>query len=117
MRAELTPGRVRAVRAIALVADGVQLGLLPLFVQGWLSPINNVLDVVVAIAMLALAGWHWAFLPAFVSELVPVLGLVPTWTAAALIATRGRGAPGPPDEVLPPGLPPAEKAPPEVPSP
>jgi hypothetical protein len=80
--------RVRAARVLGVVADAVQLGLLPLFVGGWVSPLNDALDVVVAIAMVALVGWHWAFLPAFFSELIPIWDLVPSWTAAVLIATR-----------------------------
>jgi len=85
----LTRRRVVAARSLAVVADSVQLGLLPLFAEGVLSPANDALDVVVALLMTALVGWHWAFVPAFISELVPVLGLVPTWTAAAFLATRG----------------------------
>jgi hypothetical protein len=54
------------------------------------------LDVVVGIAMVALVGWHWAFVPAFLAELVPLFDLVPSWTAAVLIATRNTaGDPGP----------------------
>jgi hypothetical protein len=88
MANRMTPKRVKAARAVAVIADAVQLGLLPLFVGGWVSPLNDALDVAVAIAMVVLVGWHWAFLPAFVAELVPIWGLVPTWTAAVLIATR-----------------------------
>jgi hypothetical protein len=40
-----------------------------------------------------LIGWHWAFLPTFVSELIPLWDLVPTWTAAVFFATRGHGKP------------------------
>lgn len=86
----MTRRRVLAARVLAVVADGLQLGLLPLFVGGALSPVNDVLDVIVAGAMIALVGWHWAFLPTFLAELVPGLDLVPTWTMAALLAT-GRG--------------------------
>jgi hypothetical protein len=88
MAMTLTPKRVTAARVLGVVADAVQLGLLPLFVGGWVSPLNDALDVVVAIAMVALVGWHWAFLPAFFSELIPIWDLVPSWTAAVLIATR-----------------------------
>lgn len=96
----LTPKRVRAARVLGVVADAVQLGLLPMFVGGWVSPLNDALDVVVAVAMVALVGWHWAFLPAFFSELIPIWDLVPSWTAAVLIATRNApgGAPAPPPE-------------------
>jgi len=92
----LTRQRVLAARSVAVIADAVQIGLMPLFAPGVASPVNDVLDVVVAAAMILLVGWHWAFLPAFVSEMIPGFDLVPTWTAAALIATR-RGAPAPPE--------------------
>ena len=85
----LTRRRVVAARAIAVIADAVQLGLFPLFSEGALSPANDVLDVAVAATMVALVGWHWSFVPAFVVELVPVFDLVPTWTGAVLLATRG----------------------------
>jgi hypothetical protein len=102
-----TTNRVKAARVIGVVADAVQLGLLPLFVEGWVSPLNDALDVVVAAAMVALVGWHWAFLPAFFSEMIPVWDLVPSWTAAVLIATRNapldvtsRGTPPEPTKSL-----------------
>jgi hypothetical protein len=85
------PGRIKAARVLAVVADAVQWGLMPLFLEGLLSPANDVLDVVIGIAMVALVGWHWAFLPAFVSELVPLWALAPTWTIAVMVATRGAG--------------------------
>jgi hypothetical protein len=40
--------------------------------------------------MVWLVGWHWAFLPSFVAELVPGLDIFPSWTAAVWFATRGR---------------------------
>jgi hypothetical protein len=104
MRELISPGRLRAARALAVGADFLQVALLPIFVEGWLSPVNNVLDVVVAIAMIRLLGWHWAFAPAFVSELVPVMDLVPTWTAAVFIATAGR-ATAAPEAAAPAALP------------
>jgi hypothetical protein len=99
----VTTNRVKAARVLGVMADAVQLGLLPLFVGGWVSPLNDALDVVVAVAMVALVGWHWAFLPAFFSEMIPIWDLVPSWTAAVLIATRNG-----PSEAEPPG-PPAAK--------
>jgi hypothetical protein len=93
-------GRALAARAIAVVADAVQLGLLPLFVGGAASGLDDVLDVAVGVAMVTLVGWHWAFLPAFLAEIVPGLDLAPTWTIAAFLATRDAGAPG---GALPPG--------------
>jgi len=73
-----------AALAIALAADAVQIVLLPLFMEGAAAPWNNVLDVAVGAMLLALLGWHVAFLPAFLGELVPLLNLFPTWTAAVV---------------------------------
>jgi hypothetical protein len=90
----MSPRRILAARILAVLADALQLGLLPLFAEGAASPLNNALDIVVGIALTWLVGWHWAFLPAFVAELVPGLDLVPTWTAAVFFATR-KGASAP----------------------
>ena len=57
---------------------------------GALSPVNNMIDVGVAIAMLVLVGWDWGFLPTFIAEMIPLVDLVPTWTLAVWLATRGR---------------------------
>src|SRR4029077_6298822 len=63
----------------------------PLFFQGGLSLLSDALDLGVALAMTALLGWHWAFLPTMVTELVPILDLFPTWTVAVFYVTRGGG--------------------------
>lgn len=84
-------GRIRAARYLAIAADVVQLAVFPLFAMGALSPWNDALDVAIAAALTRLVGWHWAFLPSFIAELVPGLDLVPTWTAAVFFVTR-RGA-------------------------
>ncbi|HXY41144.1 MAG TPA: hypothetical protein VEQ10_15835 [Vicinamibacteria bacterium] len=100
MRDDLTPATVRAARLIAVGTDLLQIVLLPFFFPGGFSPVNNVIDVVVAAALLRLLGWHWAFLPTFVAELVPFVDLIPTWTAAVFLATRGRGVGAPPGVVV-----------------
>ncbi len=101
--AAITTQRARLALALALVADAIQLGAFPIFALGAASPWNDVLDVAMAVAMLALLGWHWAFLPSFVAELVPLVSLVPTWTAAVLIVARGHLGPGAPEvSVVPP---------------
>jgi len=85
------PSRRRVVlaRALAIAVDFAQIVVFPLFSPGATSPADDALDVVTAGAMIGLVGWHWSFLPSFVSELVPVWDLVPTWTAAVFLATRG----------------------------
>jgi hypothetical protein len=80
----------RAALWIAIGADVAQILLVPVFVEGWFSPANDILDVLVACLMFGLLGWHPAFLPSFIAEMVPVLGLFPTWTVAVLFATRKR---------------------------
>ncbi|HVO12025.1 MAG TPA: hypothetical protein VMX54_14895 [Vicinamibacteria bacterium] len=109
MRDDLTPSAVRAARLIAMATDLLQIGLLPVFFPGGFSPANNVIDVVVAAVLLRLLGWHWAFLPTFVVELVPFVDLVPTWTAAVFLATRGRAVNPPPGVVVEAEARPAEE--------
>ena len=110
-----TAARIRAARAIAMLADLAQIVVFPAFSQGGLSPINDALDVAVGLALTWLVGWHWAFLPSFLSELIPIWDLVPTWTAAVWFVTSGAlppagGPPGPPSaRVEPPSPPPALK--------
>ena len=85
----LTPGRIRTARAIAMIADLAEIVVFPAFMEGILSPVNDAVDVVVAVALTRLLGWHWAFLPTFLTEMIPVVGLVPTWTAAVFYVTSG----------------------------
>jgi hypothetical protein len=74
----------RTALFVAMAADAVQIAVLPLFVEGGISPADVLVDVAAAFALSKLIGWHWAFLPSFVAELTPGLDLFPTWTAAAL---------------------------------
>lgn len=105
--------RVLAARIIAVVADAVQFGLMPLFAGGAPEVFDAALDVAVGAAMVALLGWHWAFLPAFAVELLPGIDLAPTWTIAVFFVTRNAGAARvPPPSVTiepPPALPPGDR--------
>lgn len=87
--------RVKIARIVAAAADLLEIFVFPAFIEGILSPVNDVVDVVVAALMVRLLGWHWAFLPTFAAEMVPFVSLVPSWSAAVFIATRGR-VPEPP---------------------
>jgi hypothetical protein len=93
MHDDLTPERVRLARLLAGLADLLQLALLPGYLTGGLALANNLLDVALALALLRLVGWHWAFLPTFLAEMIPGVELVPSWTAAVFLATRGRSGP------------------------
>ena len=78
----------KAALTIAVVADAIQIGVFPVFGAGALSPVDDLLDIAVAWLLTKLLGWHWAFLPTFVAEMVPGLDLVPSWTLAVLYVTR-----------------------------
>jgi hypothetical protein len=94
MKHALSHRRVRTAWIIAVAADLIQLAVFPVFIAGGASPSNAVLDVLVAALLISRVGWHWAFAPTFLAELLPGFDLVPTWTAAVWIATRGRAGGG-----------------------
>ena len=87
---------------VAMVADALQIIAFPLFAEGAISPADTVLDLVVAVVLSRLLGWHWAFLPCLAAELVPGVDLLATWTAAVFYVTRQRIRSSEP-EILPPG--------------
>lgn len=101
--------QVRALRrtdhrmawSIAIAADALQIGLFPLFAAGGISPADSALDLIVAVLLTKILGWHWAFLPSVVAELLPGFDLFPTWTAAVYFVTRGDVHSDEP-EILPP---------------
>ena len=78
----------RTAWLIALAADALQIAVIPLFVEGALSPVDAVLDLGVGITLVRLLGWHWAFLPTLLVEALPGADLFPTWTAAVFFVTR-----------------------------
>jgi hypothetical protein len=96
--------RFRAAMIMAIIADALQIFLLPLFAEGAMSPADDILDLGVGAALAYLLGWHWEFLPSFLAKLVPGVDLVPFWTMAvanvyrkskpmAVIAEEGREEP------------------------
>lgn len=85
----LTSNPRRTALAIAILADALQIVFFPLFVEGAGSPLDDLLDIAIAWVLIRLLGWHWAFLPSFVAKVLPGVDLVPTWTVAVLVATRG----------------------------
>jgi hypothetical protein len=79
----ISPGTsFRAAMVLAIIADALQIIVFPLFVEGALSPADDILDLGVAAALVHLLGWHWEFLPSFFAKLVPGVDLVPLWTMA-----------------------------------
>ena len=80
--------RFRAAIVLAILADAVQILIFPLFAEGAISPLDDILDLTVMVALIRLIGWHWEFLPSFIAELVPGLDLVPFWTLAVFNVYR-----------------------------
>ena len=79
----ISPGaRLRAAILLAVVADALQVVVFPVFAPGAVSPVDDVVDVVVGGALTYLLGWHWEFLPSFAAKLLPGVDLVPFWTLA-----------------------------------
>ena len=83
-----SPRRRKIALVIAIAADALQFALLPLFPA--ITLVDDAIDVAVAIVMIALLGWHWAFLPSIVTKLIPVVDFLPTWTASVWLVTRGK---------------------------
>jgi hypothetical protein len=108
----ISPGpQFRTAMALAIVADALQLIVFPLFVEGAMSPADDLLDLGVGAAMVRLLGWHWEFLPSFLAKLVPGVDLVPFWTMAvasvwrkAKLAADAGVAEKQPDQLIPPQL-------------
>jgi hypothetical protein len=71
-----------------VATDALQLALGPF---GW-ALVDEALDVVAAIAMWRLLGFHPLLLPTFIVEFLPVTDLLPTWTGcvALVVALRKR---------------------------
>jgi hypothetical protein len=79
----ISPGpRFQVAMVLAIIADALQIVVFPLFVEGALSPADDILDFGIAALMVHLLGWHWEFLPSFFAKLVPGVDLVPFWTLA-----------------------------------
>jgi len=85
----ISPGpRFRTAMVLAILADALQIVVFPVFVEGAISPADDILDLGIGAAMINLLGWHWEFLPSFLAKLVPGLDLVPFWTLAVASVYR-----------------------------
>lgn len=89
---------VRLAWTVALAADGIQILIMPLFLGGAFSPADTLVDLAAAFVLSKLVGWHWAFFPTMLAELIPGLDLFPTWTAAVAYVTL-KGFRSPDEEV------------------
>jgi len=80
----------RLAWCVALAADAIQIIGLPVFVEGGFSPADTAIDLAAAAVLTRLIGWHWAFLPTLMAEMIPGLDLFPTWTAAVFYVLHQR---------------------------
>jgi hypothetical protein len=72
---------------VALAVDALQIGFAA-STAGLSMFVDKALDVIAAAVLWRLLGWHWALVPSFVFELLPIVELAPTWTAAVWLMTR-----------------------------
>ena len=84
----LSRSRMTTAYGAAVLIDALQLIAGPL---GWVA-FDEALDVVAALLMWRLLGFHPLLLPTFVVEFLPVVDLLPTWTGcvALVVALRKR---------------------------
>ncbi len=84
----LTRTRIIFALAAAVIADALQILLLPF---AWTFA-ESAVDCVAMILTTWILGFHPLLLPTFVVELIPVVDLLPTWTACviAVIVWRKR---------------------------
>jgi hypothetical protein len=82
--------RPRAALAFFLAAglDAMQLALGPL---GWTFA-DEIADVIGLAVFSVMLGFHPLLLPTFIIEIIPVVDMLPTWTACvgAVLILRGR---------------------------
>ncbi len=88
MKASIKRPVLLAAYGVAICADFIQIGVLPVTTEGIFSLVDDFLDIGTCIILTLLLGWHIAFLPSFLVKLIPLGDLAPTWTLAVLIAIR-----------------------------
>jgi hypothetical protein len=84
----LTRQRIWAAYSTAVLADGLQLLLMPF---AW-TFLDDVIDIVAMALLTITLGFHPLFLPTFIVEVIPGIEMFPTWTAcvAVVVAARRR---------------------------
>ena len=84
----LTRNRVRLAYVVAISADALQFLLGPF---GWAFA-DEIIDVAAMILTIAVIGFHPLLLPTFAVEFIPLVDMLPTWTAcvALVVSLRKR---------------------------
>ena len=94
----LTKSRIRLAYSVAITADVLQLALGPL---GWVFA-DEIIDLIAMVLIWRTIGFHPLLLPTMALEFVPLVDMLPTWTACvALVVSlrkRQQAAKPPPGE-------------------
>ncbi len=106
--------RVALAFAVAVATDAAQVLMGPL---GWTFA-DEILDILAMVLISWAVGFHPLLLPTFIIELVPIVDMIPTWTACTgMVVMFRRRASGPPpperpvyDVESPPASAPAPRA-------
>ena len=110
----LTRTRIVLAVAIAVVADFLQVVLLPL---EW-AFVQQIVDVIATALIILVLGFHPLLLPTFIVEFIPLVDMLPTWTGCvvAVIALRKRNQRAGPEAGAPTvvSTPPLEKPPAQI---
>jgi hypothetical protein len=83
---QLSRPRVWFALSVAITIDLLQIFLGPF---GWLW-VDQGLDLFAMILISGAVGFHVLLLPTFALELIPVVGMVPTWTGCTLLVISFR---------------------------
>ena len=82
----LTRNRVRLAYAVAITADALQILLGPL---GW-AFVDEIIDVAAMFLTWRAIGFHPLLLPTFALEFIPLVDMLPTWTACVALVVSLR---------------------------
>jgi hypothetical protein len=84
----LTRTRMILALGLAMSADALQIGMLPV---AWTFA-QSAVDVAAMVLTMWIIGFHLLLLPTFIIEFIPVADMLPTWTGCvvAVIALRKR---------------------------
>ena len=91
----ITPRRIKLAFVVGVLADILQLPVSLSLLAGFVPAegLDAAIDVLAAVLVNWLLGFHWALVPSFALKLIPVVDVAPTWTACvAFVALQRRHA-------------------------
>lgn len=80
---KLSPLRIILAFGVAIIADTL--------VEAVPTPFSQVIDVFAGVSLFLILGANWILLPAFLIELIPGIGMFPTWVLAVTAITLKNG--------------------------